>query len=112
MPLRNYFLTVEIYHSPSHGQGHHSHRILKLTKKAIEARADTSLLQADCDSSSVFRIREYLLRVALTAGKRTSHRVGQSGLTLHAGAVDAMALPGSESDDAIFEKNDLNFSDE
>jgi len=75
---------------------------LKLTKNAIEARADTPLLQADCDSA--FRIREYLLRVALTAGKRTCHRVGQSGLTLHAGAVDAMALSGSESDDAIFEK--------
>jgi len=60
-------------------------------RRRLVARADTSVLQADCDFSSVFRIREYWLqRVALTGGKRTSHRVGQSGLTWHAGAVDAM----------------------
>jgi len=42
--------------------------------------------------------------VALAAGTRTSRRVGQSGLTLHAGAVDAVLLSGSELDEAIFEK--------
>jgi len=37
-------------------------------------------------------------------------RVRQSGLTLHAGAVDVEPLPGPESDDAIFEKV-TNFPD-
>ena len=32
--LQSFFLTVQIYHSPSHGQGHHNRRILELTKKA------------------------------------------------------------------------------
>jgi len=59
----------------SHSQGHHVTGSWNRQRR-LAASPDISMLRADYEFLSVFRITTYWLRETSTAGKQTSHRVG------------------------------------